>query len=634
MTPGSSYSDPSRLSPHPPSSGSRSPMMKLNRAATTPMPGPYDQPSPDLPSTFDNPFPPFPPPTPKRSHTPVGSRPSTRGRQEQQHYSPEYDRRMAPMSPRVNGGAYVAQKMDSVRPGPFDRRPSGPSDRTPTEAITYGLPATPGSRTRTRSRSSTTSSNGRSAQPVSHLRQESTASSISRSSAYSQQSYERKHDPLPPVPRPQDNPYGRSYERESPMMQALGPDNRSKTFPVRKESFPSQERQRPFLRRPSETREGMASGNVFAESPTSGNYNDFKPSSFQQKAVNPFSKAANQMAAAPDFQVERPMQIFRPGDMMKGSESSLHTPSDSASSDGSSSSFDVRSASSMSSAPSDYGDRSRPPPPPSRPSPIEQSVSIDDFLAREMATGPRRREQRNGSLPRDLAPAPVPAAPANTSNESAAAAQFRTLAHRARDLLWNNPSKANEPLPQEEQQEQQQQPEQQEKPRPQQQQQRKDADLLSTTTWLASLTKSSNKVSPIQESPDSPTDPAICRGLIRHERNVSRGGSGSHQRSRSTGSASGRRPMDRQQPPPPPPPPLPRSRDVDAAEVTPRRAGPPNRGNCRGCRQPIVGKCMKAADGSLTGRWHKACKSFFPCFSPLFAFLPFWGFRRGKKNKI
>jgi hypothetical protein len=37
---------------------------------------------------------------------------------------------------------------------------------------------------------------------------------------------------------------------------------------------------------------------------------------------------------------------------------------------------------------------------------------------------------------------------------------------------------------------------------------------------------------------------------------------------------------------------------------------------CRGCSLPIEGKSVKAADGRLTGRWHKACFVCRSCHEP------------------
>lgn len=36
-----------------------------------------------------------------------------------------------------------------------------------------------------------------------------------------------------------------------------------------------------------------------------------------------------------------------------------------------------------------------------------------------------------------------------------------------------------------------------------------------------------------------------------------------------------------------------------------------SRGQCRGCKQEIMGRSIKAADGQLTGRWHRECKFSF-----------------------
>ncbi|KAI0156763.1 hypothetical protein GGR57DRAFT_70223 [Xylariaceae sp. FL1272] len=43
---------------------------------------------------------------------------------------------------------------------------------------------------------------------------------------------------------------------------------------------------------------------------------------------------------------------------------------------------------------------------------------------------------------------------------------------------------------------------------------------------------------------------------------------------------------------------------------------PRSRGNCRACREPIVGKSVSSADGRLTGRYHKACFVCTTCQEP------------------
>lgn len=67
--------------------------------------------------------------------------------------------------------------------------------------------------------------------------------------------------------------------------------------------------------------------------------------------------------------------------------------------------------------------------------------------------------------------------------------------------------------------------------------------------------------------------------------------------------------------------------DMDVASAAPKvpepetrqqpdRRPPPNRGKCRGCSEPIVGKSVKDASGRLTGRYHKQCFVCRTCQSP------------------
>lgn len=69
--------------------------------------------------------------------------------------------------------------------------------------------------------------------------------------------------------------------------------------------------------------------------------------------------------------------------------------------------------------------------------------------------------------------------------------------------------------------------------------------------------------------------------------------------------------------------PVPKSRDSDRSfnmpkvppipteykskETPAQRAATTKKGKCRGCNKEIVGKSVKAADGQLTGRYHKEC---------------------------
>ncbi|TKA26510.1 hypothetical protein B0A50_05347 [Salinomyces thailandicus] len=63
----------------------------------------------------------------------------------------------------------------------------------------------------------------------------------------------------------------------------------------------------------------------------------------------------------------------------------------------------------------------------------------------------------------------------------------------------------------------------------------------------------------------------------------------------------------------PPPPPVPQNA---LQAPPPTRRGTSARPTCRGCSNIIEGKSVKAADGRLTGRWHKACFTCRACEQP------------------
>jgi len=50
--------------------------------------------------------------------------------------------------------------------------------------------------------------------------------------------------------------------------------------------------------------------------------------------------------------------------------------------------------------------------------------------------------------------------------------------------------------------------------------------------------------------------------------------------------------------------------------MTRKQTTPISKGSCRGCGTEIIGKSIKAADGRLTGRWHKECFVCKTCQSP------------------
>ncbi|KAI7234290.1 hypothetical protein KC330_g4913 [Hortaea werneckii] len=63
-------------------------------------------------------------------------------------------------------------------------------------------------------------------------------------------------------------------------------------------------------------------------------------------------------------------------------------------------------------------------------------------------------------------------------------------------------------------------------------------------------------------------------------------------------------------------PPLPPTPQEPPRSATPSRRGNGIRPSCRGCGKVIEGKSVKAADGRLTGRWHKACFTCRACEQP------------------
>ncbi|KAF2137513.1 uncharacterized protein K452DRAFT_301903 [Aplosporella prunicola CBS 121167] len=115
----------------------------------------------------------------------------------------------------------------------------------------------------------------------------------------------------------------------------------------------------------------------------------------------------------------------------------------------------------------------------------------------------------------------------------------------------------------------------------------------------------------VGEPPESPMDPAIQRGLF----NPYRPPEMTATEIQSVGDNSSNAP-----PMPPVPaeaPPLARPRDASVSSG--KRPGTSNgqsKGSCRGCNEPIIGKSVKAADGRLTGRWHKQCFVCRTCASP------------------
>ncbi|KAF2809067.1 uncharacterized protein BDZ99DRAFT_488839 [Mytilinidion resinicola] len=112
---------------------------------------------------------------------------------------------------------------------------------------------------------------------------------------------------------------------------------------------------------------------------------------------------------------------------------------------------------------------------------------------------------------------------------------------------------------------------------------------------------------PVADGPESPMDPAIQLGLFNQRRPS--------------------KPSILPTPQPPPPPSFNFSMSPPKGAppmVAPQASTPPvsrrgtmaSKGKCRGCSEPIVGKSVKAADGRLTGRYHKQCFVCKTCRAP------------------
>ncbi|KAF1815197.1 hypothetical protein P152DRAFT_447440 [Eremomyces bilateralis CBS 781.70] len=131
-----------------------------------------------------------------------------------------------------------------------------------------------------------------------------------------------------------------------------------------------------------------------------------------------------------------------------------------------------------------------------------------------------------------------------------------------------------------------------------------------------------NTTPPAEDLPspclESPMDPAIQPGL--GTRNFG------YQSRNASPSATGRNPSVSRN-----------SSTISNGRTLKRR--PTNKGDCRGCGAPIFGKCVKAADGRLTGRYHRECFTCRTCTQPFtdgsFYVLedhPYCGFHYHKLN--
>jgi hypothetical protein len=492
------------------------------RSATSPMPRPFRPPSPDLSSNMDCAFPPFPT---VRSTTPEPkSKPKDKLNPSHDHRYAEADPLFAPLSPRTNGSASVLKRMNTIAPGPFDARDGKSLERS----TSAGKPAE-SMHKRSATQSSISSSTKGHAQRPSTSGSERFRSSTLLNGAVGL--------PARPKPGPPDRParpegidafLERLQEQANEQArETLNPENRSRTFPLRKESqdtvdFLPMSLSRQLSEPSSELDQGTFTG--LPSQPKAPNISPLR------SASRSGSRAGTRLDGVPLVPSILTMQRDLPG-------KPLHTPSDSGASDDSASS---RSAASSRSSPpaSEASGLSRRP---SKASPIEPLASIDE------------------QIPRTLSPEPL-----SKPVSDAPPAGLRPLTPQSRPGGRNGPigysrGHAPEPL------------------------------LLPRANGVA-------------DAPESPMDPAIQRGLF-----------------------SQRRPSNTTIPKPAPQANLSTSPPKDVKEPAVRRGPSPSpsvnrrgttasKGKCRGCSEPIVGKSVKAADGRLTGRYHKQCQysSLYP----------------------
>lgn len=353
----------------------------MNRSVTTPLPRPLAQNSPDFPSNSESPFPRFP--------NPQSMKPRAGDRLEPtypQHYaapSPLF----APLSPRTNAGENISKRLDTIAPGPFDRRPSTASASTPISAD-----ASPHGHRRTGTQSSTRS--------FASMRQQRTSltSDTSRSSAYSNRSAGMSASPRsggsrtspPPLPSTSERSEGIDafldrLQKETVESTLGGQNNKIHTESIRPESRNRREPP-PRPRRPSERdlpTEGLAD---FHQRGLVTRSND----TLQARAP---SRSGSETDAAKE---DGSSQSLRPPPLLTtrlGAESSfnpLHTPSDSGLSDDSYASSGFRSAaSSRSSPPGSVASHSR----------EASKLSRSDYVAEESAERTASPERYTDSRP-------------------------------------------------------------------------------------------------------------------------------------------------------------------------------------------------------------------------------------------
>ena len=546
----------------------------FQRSMTSPMPRLYDPrpPSPELSANLDCAFPPFPASsssTPMRSassqgrRTPGSDRAQSRAdsrsasRNEQHNLTVEDPYSYEPKSPRTNGGESVMQKLNTLKSGPFAARRQESADSK--DGATYPSGRRP-SAPEVQRRPSTAASN------KSHSSRPTTPGSTK-----SQSESSRIPKKVPPPARPTRNPSEDMFspafleqfsaepaEVEQPPASASNDTNRTYPAPAISTSQTlarqrSEPALRSLLRRPS-----------LANAPSSA------------LPLPPRSQSRN--GARVDHRMQDAPPVPKPVPQHR-QQASLHTPSDSEST--------VSTAQSSNYSNNTYSTRPSPFGSVEAFSPISNALNrSEDYEGlrpaglnvrsqQKVSPGERAELPRQATPPRSFTRPPATAAATLSSRED-----FFALESPMDPAML--PRRQPEALP----------------PQP--------------------------EVSPKKASPErtrTPVDvPRLDRMLDRPALSIPQGTPKSeyavdsaHYTSPSVASpslSSARTPSPSSlQAPPIPDQPQQKRHHV-------RRPTNGHKPTCRGCGLMIEGKSVKAADGRLTGRWHKACFVCRTCDAP------------------
>ncbi|KAF2104841.1 hypothetical protein NA57DRAFT_51640 [Rhizodiscina lignyota] len=521
-TPMSSYSSNYANSPQTPSHDPKSPAARSYSSFKR---NPHGPPSPDMTLGYDNPFPPFP----SNSYRDTASTKSPRAREPMSPNPPRnprlYDNVKADL-PLMSPGESVMRRAKSIKPGPFDSRRAFEDNKADTSTE-----STAGHR-RSKTTESVKDIRNRSGQDI--LRRPSTANSQKdQGSIYSELSKSNPYDDQPPVPE---------LPRAQPAVaqRSMRPTEQIDRFLEQLQSDGTYE---PALPPPSPMR---SQTDPLPRAPTSNPYFDEpstlgagpsaplpEPPSLRPQASRSRSRTDGRINGAPPVPIMPDIQKQFPG-------IGAHSPTESASSDGSMFSSHT-SQSSRSSPPNSDAGWSR------RPSDASNAAPVE----RDPYTHNRGRSGTVTGRPPPSAPEP----PLPQSRE------------RSRTMNGNAPPPFRKPS--------------------------RDIDesvITDPAVQMADGAFGSSRP-PLRPSNTSPTIPTFAANV-----------NASPPRTKPD-------PVFR-------PPNRSATEPISALADLRRKPTGTARSPCRGCGALIIGRAIKAADGRLTGRWHKECFTCTTCDSP------------------